>query len=327
MIFFNCQDSFLPTSYIEAVINNNYGSNEMNCTLLSHSISDVFLLENKFSKYIFKVYQDKYRQLEKIKEEVDILNILHQRGASVSYPIPDRIKKYIQNFNTDTGTNYGVMFTYAHGTVCLNMNNEQLATAGREMAIMHNITSELELSQEKDKSTLNSLFIDPIEKIKPAFDKLENEYHYLQKTAHEILDRIHEIDLSVFSYGYYHYDLLPNNFHFQQDGTITFFDFDHVKKGYLINDIVSFYSYYFIQLIFNRISQEEVSRMFTVFINSYRKVRPLSDAEIKAIPFFGFSFWIFYISFDCENFNDLCDPGYLKDQVSWIKKWVDYYIN
>lgn len=326
MIFFDAQDSLLPLSSLEDVLVDNYGFGEMHCSLLAHSISDVFVLENGSSKYIFKVYQDTHRKLEEIEAEVELLNILYLRGAQVSYPIPDKTGREIQNFTIDKEFCYGVLFSYAKGKVYFNMNHEQLATLGREMAIMHNITSNVELKHNRKELNLNSLLLKPIKRIEPAFKGLEDEYLYLQQTANYIATRLQELDLSSFSYGYCHYDLLPVNFHFQDNKKITFFDFDHLGKGYLINDLVSFYTHYFLQMMFNRITHEEVNLAFNIFITNYRKTRSLATIELEAIPYFGFAFWIFYIDFDYNHFDNRSSTKYLKDQVGWIKKWVDWYI-
>ena len=78
------------------------------------------------------------------------------------------------------------------------------------------------------------------------------------------------------------------------------------------------------------IPKEEADKAFAVFVNGYREVRVLSDEELAAIPYFGFSFWIFYMGFHFENFDDWSNiffgPKFLKDRTALIKKWVDWYV-
>lgn len=319
-------DSLLPATLLNLTFQRRYGFDDMDCHMLAHNISDVYILEDWSSKYIFKIYQDKHRNLEEIEAEIELLNILHQRGAKVSYPITDQQGHQIQKFQTGSGLCYGVLFSYAQGKVCFNMNDQQLVTVGREMAVIHEITSNLELKHHREEFNLDTLLLSPLQRIKPAFKTLEKEYDYLQKTAEMVIAEIEAFDLSLFSYGYCHYDLLPVNFHFEGDENITFFDFDHAGKGYLINDIISFYAHYFLQMMYGRATHNEAAHAFDVFITSYRKNRSLTDAEIEAVSYFGFAFWVYYIGFDYDHFDDRSSPGYLKQQVDWITKWVDWYI-
>ena len=174
------------------------------------------------------------------------------------------------------------------------------------------------------------MLIDPLKKIKPAFKGLEDEYGYLERTAAQLIDKIKQFDLGSFGYGYCHYDFLPKNFHFQEDGSITFFDFDFAGKGYLVSDLASFYAYFFLQKLFNKVTQQEADRAFNVFIENYKKVRELSDQEVEAIPYFGAAWWIFYFGFHYDHFEDWSNfffgPRFIKERVGWIKNWMESYI-
>lgn len=320
-------DSLLSSDVLEDILQENYGFYQMNCRLLVHSISDIYILENELSKYIFKVYQDKHIKLEQIKGEVELLNILHQRKAKTSYPIADKKGKQIQIFNTDEGLYYGVLYSYAQGKVCFDMSDQQLATVGKEMAAIHNITSGLKLKHQREELNFNTLLLEPIRKIKPAFRELEDEYNYLRETTTMVMNKLEQLDLSSFSYGYCHYDLLPVNFHFEDNGNITFFDFGNAGKGYLINDLISVYAHYFLQIMLGKIGQNEANYAFLVLIRNYCKIRPLFDTELKGFPYFGFAFWLYYIAFDYEHFDDRSGTDYLRQQTGWIKNWVDWYIS
>lgn len=326
MRIFQDQDSILSAQVLKENLQDNYGFHNMDCRLLLHSINDVYILESESLKYIFKIYQEIHRRLEEVKGEVELLNILHHQHAKISYPIADIKGRQIQYFNTNNGLCYGVLFSYAKGEVCFNMNDQQLATVGREMAAIHNITSGLKLKHQREEFNMNTLLLEPIKKLKPAFIELEDEYNYLREAASMVKARLEKLDFSTFSYGYCHYDLLPANFHFEDDENITFFDFDHAGKGYLINDLVSFYAHYFLQMMFGREAQDGANHALNIFIENYCKIRSLSQAEIKGIPYFGFAFWLYYMAFDYKHFNDRSESGYLKQQTQWIKNWIDWYI-
>lgn len=328
MDIFPAQYSTLSSKALNDFISERYGLVNTNCRLLIHNVSDTYLLENATDKYILKIYRDAHRKLDEIKGEVELLTILVEKGAKVSFPIADLSGNKIQTFNAIEGTRHGVVFTYAQGRVFNDMNNVQLATLGREMAAIHNITANINLKHSRISFDIESTITRPLETVKPAFVELPDEYEYLVNAAEKVIARLNQIDYNNFSYGYCHYDFLPKNFHF--DGNeITFFDFDFAGKGYLANDITVLYIHYFLETTYGKISRQEAERAFCVFVEAYRTVRTLHDDELKAMQCLGFGFWIFYLGFQYDNFDDWSNmffgPKFLKERTALIKKWMDWF--
>jgi Ser/Thr protein kinase RdoA (MazF antagonist) len=329
MDIFPAQYSTLSSIALNGFLSDRYGFRDMSCRLLIRNVSDTYLLENSTDKYIFKIYRDVHRKLDEIKGEAELLTILADKGAKVSYPVKDIRGDIIQAFNAAEGTRYGVLFTYARGKVVNAMNSEQLALLGREMAIIHNITANIELRHKRIVFDVDTTITEPVKTIKSAFDELPDEYAYLVDTAKAVIEKLGQFDYSNFSYGYCHYDFLPKNFHFDEDDNITFFDFDFAGKGYLANDITVLYIHYFLEASSGKITREEADSAFAVFVENYRKVRALHYDELKAIPYLGFAFWVFYLGFQYDNFDDWSSiffgPKFLKDRVALIKRWVEWF--
>lgn len=327
MQIFPTQYSVLSASAIGDVIEKRYGYAGIQCRLLIHNVGDTYILTNKTNKYIFKIYREAHRNLDEIKAELELLNILYERGARVAQPLEDLSGDFVQFFNAAEGTRHGVLFAYAYGSVKTDLSDQQLETIGLEMAVIHDISSSVGLSWPRKEYNIRTMIIDPLERIKPDFEGMDEEYQYLAQTSAQVIKEIESFNLSQFGYGYCHYDYLPKNFHFKDDGSITFFDFDFAGKGHLVNDLASFYAHFFLQVMFNKMTQDEADRAFDVFITSYRRVRHLSDEERRAIPYFGFAWWIFYFGFHHDHFEDWSNsfyhPRFIKERVSWIKKWVD----
>lgn len=329
MDIFPTQYSTLSSRALKDFLEQQYGFSQMRCRLLVHNVSDTYLLENDNEKYIFKIYRDAHRKLDEIKAEVELLNILQENGLSVSYPIKARDGKQIQSFNAAEGTRYGILLSYALGQPVYELTPQQLETLGTAMAKFHNLAAVIELKYPRKSYTLDTTITQPIVVVKPAFEGMEEIYATLVQMAAQVTEQFEKLDLGNFSYGYCHFDFLPKNFHFQANGELTFFDFDFMGKGYLINDITSFYIHYFLECFHHKISREEAEKAFALFVESYRKTRPLSDEELAAMPYFGFGFWVFYLGFQYENFDDWSSiffgPNYLKQRVALIKKWLEWF--
>lgn len=331
MEIFPTQYSVLRASAIGELIEKQYGFKKLNCHLLIHNVGDTYILSNESDKYILKIYREAHRNLGEIKAELELLTILYDRGAKVARPLNDLKGESIQVFNAAEGTRHGVLFAYAYGSVQPELSKQQLQVVGKEMALIHAISSSIELSWPRKEYNFETMIHNPLERIRTDFKGMEEEYQYLVQTSSRVMKEIETFDLSKFSYGYCHYDYLPKNFHFKEDDTITFFDFDFAGKGYLVNDLASFYAHFFMQVMFNKMTQKEADNDFEVFIEAYKSVRPISDEEIKAIPYFGFAWWIFYFGFHHDNFEDWSNffyhPRFIKDRVGWLKKWEDWYLN
>lgn len=329
MNIFPAQYSTLSSSALNGFLADRYGFENTSCRLLIRNVSDTYVLESLTNKYIFRIYRDAHRKFGEIKAEVELLTVLAGKGTRVSYPVADTSGNMIQAFNAAEGTRHGVLFTYASGRVVYDMSDNQLAVLGREMAAIHNITSTIELGHRRIVFDLDTTINKPLKALKLAFTDLPDEYRYLQDRAKTVIETLNAFDLKQFSYGYCHYDFLPKNFHFDEHDQVTFFDFDFAGKGYLANDITSFYVHYFLEVAHGRITRDGADRSFGVFVDHYRTVRPLQDEELKAMPYLGFAFWVFYLGFAHDNFDDWSSlffgPKFLKERVALIKRWMDFF--
>ena len=155
---------------------------------------------------------------------------------------------------------------------------------------------------------------------------MQNEYDYLYEAAKIVMQEYRKLDLASFGYGYCHNDLHPLNFHFQEDGSVTIFDFELTSKGYFINDLTSFYSHYYRQIMLGAITRQEAAMAYQIFLSSYAEIRPDAYQEIRAFPFIGFAIWVYYTYYDYKNFDVPPYSDYFKDQYNWIKLWVEWYV-
>jgi Ser/Thr protein kinase RdoA (MazF antagonist) len=326
---FPAQYSTLSALALKDYITAAYGINLISCRYLLRGVSDTYILAAADAQYILKIYRDQHRSLTEIQGEVELLNMLKEYGANVSYPLADIFGSQVQKFDAAEGTRHGIVLSYAQGKPVLDLDDEQLKTVGREMATVHNITAVVKLNYARKAYSVDTTLTAPLNVLKPAFADLPDEYAYLKETATRVIEKLNTFDTEKFSYGYCQYDFLPKNFHFDDNGGITFFDFDFAGQGYLANDLMSFFVHFFMHVFTGKLTDEEADRMYKVFIAAYHEVRPVSDEEIKAIPYLGVGFWIFYLGFQYENFDDWSNlffgPKFIKDRVALIKVWVDKY--
>jgi len=329
MNIFPTQYSTLSAAALKDHLEKQFGFRGMRCRLLVRNVSDTYIFEGDSGKFVFKIYRDNYRRLGQIRAEVELLNILHAKGAQVAYPIADTQGSYIQSFQAAEGIRNGVLFYFAPGTVILLPDEKQLKIIGAEIAHMHIVMADAQLQDERPVYDMHTTLHHPLELIRQRFEELPEEYAYLRELAERTEKKLNSLPVQDLSYGYCHYDLLAKNFHFDSQNRITFFDFDWCGKGWLVNDLMTFYMTYFLLINMGRITQEEADKAFAVAIEGYRERRPLSATELEAIPYLGIMFWIFGLGFYEENFDDFSNtflsPRFLKERTALIKKWTESY--
>jgi len=329
MDLFPAQYSTLSSTALRDYIEKIYGLKNLSCRLLTKNVSDTYLLEDPNSKYIFKVYRTSYRTLSEIRGETELLNILNENRIPVSYPFTDLAGEQIQQLNASEGTRYGILFSFAIGKVALIPDDDQLRIIGRNIALMHNVTSNCKLAHERPEYNVFTTLERPLQVIAQRFTEFPDEYEYLKDLVESVKNKLDQLPTSAFSYGYCHYDLLPKNFHFDEHNNITFFDFDWAGKGNLVNDLMTFYVQLFFLVHFKLLTREEADERFGIVVTSYREQRPLSDDELSAIPYLGIMFFIYGFGFYEENYDDFSiaflTPKFIRERVELIKKWAAWY--
>ena len=329
MAIFPTQYSTLSSLALRDHIAHAYGLDKDNltCRLLVRNVSDTYTLSDRHTRYIFKIYRDAHRKLDEIRGEVELLLQLGEHHIPVAAPIPDRTGNTVQQFQAAEGTRNGVLFQYARGKVVLQPDDGQLGIIGRELARMHNVTAACTLHHSRIVYDYHTTLDKPLQTITTRFADLPEEYGYLTDLATETISALNALNTDDFSYGYCHYDFLPKNFHFDEDNGVTIFDFDWVGRGYLVNDLMTFYVQYFFLLYHKAITREKADKDFNVFLQAYRQHRQISSDELAAIPHLGVMFWIYAFGFYEDNFDDFSNtfltPKFIKDRVQIIKAWTE----
>jgi Ser/Thr protein kinase RdoA (MazF antagonist) len=327
MTIFPTQYSTLSSAALKDSIERNYGLLNLSCRYLLRGVSDTYILENAHTKYILKIYRSSHRSLEEIQGEIELLAHLKDRGAKVADALADVQGNSYQTYQAAEGTRHGVLFRHARGKSIMDLTEKHMAIVGHEMAFNHNITSSIKLSYERKPYSIDTTLTQPIAALEPAFREYPEGYTYLKNTAEQVASALQAMDTDHFNYGYCHYDYLPKNFHFDEHDTLTLFDFDFAGPGWLANDLASFTIYLYFYIAMKKKTIDEARQDFKILVDAYRKVRPITDEEINAIPLLGFMFWTFYLRFQYENFDDWSNtffgPRFLRERIATIQHYAE----
>jgi Ser/Thr protein kinase RdoA (MazF antagonist) len=196
------------------------------------------------------------------------------------------------------------------------------------MARFHNVSSAIGPGKERWDFDLETTLFRPLKMLKPAFAKDPEEHTWLQQAAGQVEKKLSQLNTSGFSKGYCHFDFLPKNFHFEND-SVTFFDFDFMGYGWLVNDIMSFWQHLNLDVYAGRMTQKAANDAFTIFLDGYRKHRPMSEQELAVVPYLSLGFWLFYMGFHTthDQFYAFTQPSQLKLFTGFLRHIVEAYWN
>ncbi|MCG2616585.1 phosphotransferase [Terrimonas sp. NA20] len=317
--------STLSPDALAAFISQQYDLPAASCRFLVRGVGDTYLIETGKSTFIFRVYRSSHRGHGAIEGETTLLKALHAAGVSVSYPVADKNGSLIQSFTAAEGNRYGALFSFAAGKVIPAPNDAQLRSLGHEIAKFHNVSSSITLTGVTRKFDLQTTLFDPLDRTRSYFLNDQEGYEWLNNMAGRIKAALDKLDTSAFSSGYCHFDFLPKNFHFDGD-KVTLFDFDFLGYGWLVNDLMIFWTHLQMDQQFNRITKERAEDSFRILIGAYREIRPVTDDELKAIPYLALGFWLFYMEFHSTHdqfYQLIAEPAMLKMRIAFVRQLIE----
>ncbi|UCJ05482.1 phosphotransferase [Chitinophaga pendula] len=311
---------------LSSLIAQKYQLEEVHCKFLVRGVGDTYLIGSAQGQFVLRVYRSSHRSQAQIAAEVALLRALQQAGVSVSYPIQDATGTAILSLAAAEGERHAVLFSYAPGQVVRVLHDNQLRALGHEMARFHNVSADLRLTEERWTFDLETTVFGPLEQLASRFTADPEGYAWLQETAGRIKDKLSQLPTSHFSTGYCHFDFLPKNFHFEND-QVTFFDFDFMGYGWLVNDIMTFWQHLVLDVYTGRMTREAADEAYRVFLDAYREYRDVSESELSAVPYLALGFWLFYMGFHTthDQFYAFSQPAQVKAYTGILRHIVATY--
>ena len=320
MSYFPATHSILSSSDILSFLEKKYHlQNGSTCKLLKTWVNDTYLITNDLERFIFRVYRHGWRNEEEVQAEIDVILLLDKNDISVSFPIADKSKKYIQHFNAIEGTRFGVLFSFAKGEKPKTNTVELEFKTGEFMANIHQHTEGL------IKSRINyspeTLIDDAIEKIGMTLSAESEEILFLKKIQQYFYKKIKNLKTEKFRRGVVHLDIWRDNFHLNNN-EITLFDFDFCGNGWLVLDL----AFHAIVVFITESNIEKYETEMENFYKGYENISLLKQEEKDAIPLLATCTLIYYLSFQSERFAAVyATEDYLKMFINQrIKRWVNY---
>jgi Ser/Thr protein kinase RdoA (MazF antagonist) len=235
---------------------------------------------------------------------LDFITNLHTQGAPVSIPVVQRNGERLLAIQAPEGTRYAVLFTYAQGEP-LGEDLPAIRTYGEALAHIHTIADTLPPTLARTPLDLAFLLDRPLEQLHNLGQR-NDDWMFLQTVVHHIRPQIAALPTTAPHFGYCHGDAGGNNAHVDNDGRVTFFDFDFCGLGWRAYDLATFLS-------------GESTAVIEALLQGYQTVRLLSDEERAALPLFQIAQSIWMLGTRASYINEW-------GEIHFTNRFVDHVV-
>ena len=326
MKLFPVTNSILSAAHLGQFLQEKYAlSEDTKCQLIKAGINDTYLVTDKSEKFVFRVYSLNWRSKTEIDEEIKLLNLLKENVISISYPIVDKQKTYIQTLCAPEGDRYAVLFTFAPGEKQHIISEETHYQIGQQMARFHKLTFNQKLNRVHYSPEI--ILVDSLKKVSAFLKSDTKELNFMKSAQSYLLKEFENADVSQIRHGIVHLDIWFDNLNISSDNQVTIFDFDFCGNGWLCLDI----AYYIMQLHnVEKYEANEFQPKVDSFVKGYESIIPISAEEKRLIPMLGVSLYFFYLGVQCQRYdnwsNSFLNENYLKRFINGlVKRYFDIY--
>lgn len=292
MPFFPIEYSSLSVDALMKLLKKNYEiATDSEITFLKRGFNDTYLIESDRKKFILRIYKHNWRTIESIETEIKYIHFLSKSGVSVSYPIQDLSKNFIQSIKAFEGIRYAVLFSFAEGEQKRKLTIEQAYLLGIEIGKIHKLSENRTFGNPAQNYDIKNQFKITLKTLKPILTHHIEQYEYINRLQIEFVNKIYSVDNSQLAKGICHGDLQAENFHIDSMNQFTFFDFDFFGSGYLIYDIGVFIWYD---------HKNKPKEIIDSFLKGYQTQRTLTKDELELLPYFSTLRALFQMTLYCK---------------------------
>jgi Ser/Thr protein kinase RdoA (MazF antagonist) len=203
------------------------------------------------------------------------------------------------------GVRYIALFAYATG-VFRPLTEEIAGKYGLAAAKLHRSMSLYLEDHPRDPVDLQHLLDESVPSILPLLERRPDDREFIGRLSTLVKRRIRELAPTL-KWGLCHGDLNGGNCHIDDEGKVTFFDFDCEGAGWLAYDVAVFN--WSVRDMPNR---DSALLLWQAYIDAYQSEAPLSDYDLAAIPHFVAARQLWLVGLHCRH-ADEWSYGYLDD--------------
>jgi len=278
------------------------------CRLLYSGVNDTYLaVTGGGEKYVMRIYRTPWRSWSNISYELEILNHLHVKGVAVARPLPVQNGDWILPVPAPEGLRHAVLFTFARGKeISYKTEPAQMAYSyGQAVGKLHAAVQDFYSPHARQPLDLEFLLDVPLQLAKPYLAHRSQDWEEMKRIVEKLHHQLEGLPLSHLTRGFVHGDLQGYHANVDEEGTLTFYDFDCCGPGFRAYDLA-------VIRWCSRLEDSETTR-WEPCLRGYQEVFPLSEVDIAAIPSFVGCRYMWHIGLHTANADDW-GHGWLNDE-------------
>jgi len=303
-----------------------YGIADDQIRLLDGFESFIYEFERDHEAYILRIGHSLRRTVPLIRGEVDWINYLADRGASVTKAILSENGELVEQIDDESGGHFlATAFARAKGKPPgrAEWHASLFETYGQALGKMHALTKAYEpIEPTWKRPHWDDTIMLEVEKFLPASEAIAIE------GFHALMQHLGTLPKDKETYGLIHQDAHGGNFFVDETGNITFFDFDDCAYSWFVNDmaIVLFYA---VSWEWERDVPAFTREFMTHFLRGYRRENSIDAAWLGEIPYFLKLreidlYAVIHRSFDVNHLEHTWDIRFMRNRKYKIEHDVAY---
>jgi Ser/Thr protein kinase RdoA (MazF antagonist) len=294
------------------------------CKLLARGLNDTYVVVSESGKYALRIYRNEWRSESEILFEQDALLHLGREGVSVSKPILRKDGRIAGRVTAPEGPRHVVLFQYAQGDpqTYEDEAEEESYLYGKSVARIHAATDTFRSSHHRFTLDLDHLLTLPLQACEPFLAHRKEDWKYIEGFAGRLRSIIQDFPSDRLEFGFCHGDFHGGNAHVDKNAALTFFDFDCCGAGWRAYDIAVFrWS--------ARLRGKEKER-WPSFIRGYTDQRPLSEIDLRSIPYFVAIRHLWILGLHTGNSHDWgigwLNDAYFDRAIKFFREWESEFL-
>jgi Ser/Thr protein kinase RdoA (MazF antagonist) len=274
-----------------------FGQMRTDCRLLARGMNDSYLVQTGGMQYILRAYRRGHRTLQDIRHELDLLLYLRERGVRVAVPVVRNDGELVSEITAPEGTRYIVLYTFAPG-LARPLTKEVANCYGQAVARLHQEMESFRSDHHRYQIDLHHLLDDRVPWILPLLEHRPDDQRFVSRMHIFICHHIKKI-APILKRGLCHGDLNGGNCHIDNEGRVTFFDFDCEGPGWPAYDVAVFN-----WSVRDMPDRNAALQLWNAYSDAYQHSLPLSDADVASIPYFVAARQIWLVGLHCQHADE-----------------------
>lgn len=267
----------------------------LSCLLVRSYVNDVFKVTTSRSNWVLKVYRRGWRTAWDARWEAELCSQISAQGIEVALPVAGGDGEAVQVLSTPEGDRAAMLTPWLPGAKPQPPFTPELyRDFGRTAAMFHEATRDFHSTAPGRLLNAGHLIRRPVAKLESSFPDRQEDFARLQKVAEEVTASLDALTPGL-PFGVCHGDLTLDNLHVLPDGSIAFYDFCLSGHGWFALDFAGFHGW---------VSRDATALpKWQAFQQGYCEVRPISDEEFSAVPYFDIAYQIWDLEHTMHNWS------------------------